>query len=90
LSFFKNIFKKSTTPVNSSSDNKDEESDFMPKSKTPTDNRFVQNFIDNGGKFLYSVNEDEVNKNIALILEENSWEKSNLICIDKTISKKLR
>ena len=88
MSFFKNIFKKSTKPVNSSSDNKDEESDFMPKVETPTDNRFVQNFIDNGGKFLYSVDKDELNKNIALILEENRWKKSNLICIDKTISKK--
>ena len=62
----------------------------MPKSEIPTDNRFVQNFINNGGKFLYSVDQDEVNKNISLILGENSWEKSNLICIDKTISKKFR
>ena len=59
----------------------------MPKSETPTDNRFVHNFIKNGGKFLYSVDQDEVSKNIALILEENSWEKSQLICIDKTITK---
>ena len=87
MSFFKNIFKKSTRSANSSEDSQNEESDFMPKSETPTDNRFVHNLINNGGKFLYSVDQDEVNKNIALILEENSWEKSQLICIDKTITK---
>ena len=87
MSFFKNIFKKSTRSANSSGDGQNEESDFMPKSETPTDNRFVHNFINNGGKFLYSVDQDEVSKNIALILEENSWEKSQLICIDKTITK---
>ena len=62
----------------------------MPKIETPTDNRFVQNFIKNGGKFLYSENENEVNKNITLIIEENSWKKSNLISLDKNISKRFR
>ena len=62
----------------------------MPKIETPTDNRFVQNFIKNGGKFLYSENENEVNKNIALIIEENGWKKSSLFSLDKEISKKFK
>ena len=68
----------------------DDQSDFMPKIETPTDNRFVQNFIKNGGKFLYSENQSEVNKNIALILKENTWGKSSLISIDKNISKRFK
>ena len=90
MNFFKNIFKKNNQFNKTSSSNKDEKSSFMPKIETPTDNRFVQNFIKNGGKFLYSENENEVNKNITLIIEENSWKKSNLISLDKNISKRFR
>jgi hypothetical protein len=90
LNFFKNIFKKNNQFNKTSSSNKDEKSSFMPKIETPTDNRFVQNFIKNGGKFLYSENENEVNKNITLIIEENSWKKSNLISLDKNISTRFR
>jgi hypothetical protein len=90
LNFFKNIFKKNNQFNKTSSPGKDEKSSFMPKIETPTDNRFVQNFIKNGGKFLYSENENEVNKNITLIIEENSWKKSNLISLDKNISNRFR
>ena len=90
MNFFKNIFKKNKPTNKTSSSNKDEKSSFMPKIETPTDNRFVQNFIKNGGKFLYSENENEVNKNIALIIEENGWKKSSLFSLDKEISKKFK
>ena len=89
MNFFKNIFSKGKKTKASSKTNLEEESDFMPKLESPTDNRFVKNFIQNGGKFLYSDNEKEVNENIALILNENSWDKSNLICIDKLFLKDL-
>jgi L-lactate utilization protein LutC len=90
LNFFKNIFKKNKPTNKTSSSNKDEKSSFMPKIETPTDNRFVQNFIKNGGKFLYSENENEVNKNIALIIEENGWKESSLFSLDKEILKKFK
>ena len=90
MNFFKNIFKKNKPTNKTSSSNKEEKSSFMPKIETPTDNRFVQNFIKNGGKFLYSENENEVNKNIALIIEENGWKESSLFSLDKEISKKFK
>ena len=90
MNFFKNIFKKNKPTNKTSSSNKDEKSSFMPKIETPTDNRFVQNFIKNGGKFLYSENENEVNKNIALIIEENGWKESSLFSLDKEILKKFK
>jgi len=90
LNFFKNIFKKNKPTNKTSSSVKDEKSSFMPKIETPTDNRFVQNFIKNGGKFLYSENENEVNKNIALIIEENGWKESSLFSLDKEILKKFK
>jgi L-lactate utilization protein LutC len=90
LNFFKNIFKKNKPTNKTSSSNKEEKSSFMPKIETPTDNRFVENFIKNGGKFLYSENENEVNKNIALIIEENGWKKSSLFSLDKEISNRFK
>ena len=90
MNFFKNIFKKNKPTNKTSSSNKEEKSSFMPKIETPTDNRFVQNFIKNGGKFLYSENENEVNKNIALIIEENGWKESSLFSLDKEISKRFK
>lgn len=90
MNFFKNIFKKNKPTNKTSSSGKDEKSSFMPKIETPTDNRFVQNFIKNGGKFLYSENENEVNKNIALIIEENGWKESSLFSLDKEILKKFK
>jgi L-lactate utilization protein LutC len=90
LNFFKNIFKKNKPTNKTSSSNKDEKSSFMPKIETPTDNRFVQNFIKNGGKFLYSENGNEVNKNIALIIEENGWKESSLFSLDKEILTKFK
>ena len=88
MNFFKNIFKINKQTNKTSSSGKDEKSSFMPKIETPTDNRFVQNFIKNGGKFIYSENENEVNKNLALIIEENSWGKSSLFSLDKEILKR--
>lgn len=90
MNFFKNIFKKNKPTNKTSSSNKEEKSSFMPKIETPTDNRFVENFIKNGGKFLYSENENEVNKNIALIIEENGWKKSSLFSLDKEISNRFK
>ena len=53
MGFFKNIFKKKIKTT-SNSDTESEKSNFMPEIKKPTDDRFVNNFINNGGKFLYS------------------------------------
>lgn len=44
------------------------------------DDSFVHHFIQNGGKFLYSTNMDEIVSNLKLILAENNW--SDIICND--------
>ena len=39
----------------------------MPKVKIAIEERFIINFIDNGGKFLYIENYNELNKKLSLI-----------------------
>lgn len=45
----------------------------MPKPETPIDEKFTANFINNGGKFLYSVGERDLKENFRKILLENDW-----------------
>lgn len=39
------------------------------------DDLFVHNFVNKGGKFLYSTTEDEVVENFLSILSENNWQR---------------
>ena len=77
MSFFKKIFKgkKKETPeeINSEHEN------------LPLDEVFVQNFIKNKGKFLYSATLEEVAENLSLILSENNW--SEISCNDSDLIK---
>ena len=52
------------------------------------DDLFVHNFINKGGKFLYSVTTTELTKNLINILDENQW--NNITCLaEKELSKYL-
>lgn len=84
MGFFKNIFKKKIKTT-SNSDTESEKSNFMPEIKKPTDDRFVNNFINNGGKFLYSETINEAKNNLKLIFKENSWDESNILCLDNNV-----
>tara|TARA_B100000575_G_C23121726_1_gene649250 strand:+ start:1412 stop:2008 length:597 start_codon:yes stop_codon:yes gene_type:complete len=72
LGFLGKFFKKSTSEI------KNSESKFLPKKKLAIEERFVLNFIENGGKFLYCENLIEVKENYDLILEENNWDVNDI------------
>ncbi|MDT8414130.1 MAG: LUD domain-containing protein [Flavobacteriaceae bacterium] len=70
---------------------KDKElSPFMPEQKLPLDERFMTRFKDNGGKFLYCENLNEVIRNLSDILEENAWKKDNIQCFNPELQKKFK
>ncbi|MBU2524988.1 MAG: lactate utilization protein [Bacteroidetes bacterium] len=70
---------------------KDKElSPFMPEQKLPLDERFMTRFKDNGGKFLYCENLNEVIRNLSDILEENAWKKDNIQCFNPDLQKKFK
>ena len=85
MNFFNNLFKGNSSRRISEKDQEREQSKFMPKVKVAKEEKFIVNFIDNGGKFLYSENYNELNENLSLILKENSWVKEDLLIINNKI-----
>ena len=85
MNFFNNLFKGNSSRRISEKDQEREQSKFMPKVKVAIEEKFIVNFIDNGGKFLYSENYNELNDNLSLILKENSWVKEDLLIINNKI-----
>jgi hypothetical protein len=74
MSIFKKLFNK----------NQDSAQDEEIKKQEVTlslDDLFVHNFINKGGKFLYSTNLDDVTSHLIEILDENNW--CNITCLDE-------
>ncbi|MGO1752130.1 MAG: LUD domain-containing protein [Psychroflexus sp.] len=70
MNFIKKIFG-----LESKKESEEEErGKFMPEPNHPIDELFVHNFRDNGGKFIYCENEDELQQAFNDILKENHWE----------------
>ena len=84
MNFFKKFFKKPP----SKEDSKNSESKFLPKKKAVIEERFILKFIENGGKFLYCENLDEVQENFNLILEENEWVDNDILVINSELKKR--
>ncbi|WP_339835389.1 lactate utilization protein B/C [uncultured Flavobacterium sp.] len=79
-----NIFKKIFG--NTSEDNKDSQgSPYEPEIDTPIDEKFTFNFKNNGGKFLYCENLNELREQFENILEENDWFESQVLCHDEKL-----
>ena len=79
MSFFSNLFKRNPNKNKSKEELEREQSKFMPKTKVAIEERFIIGFIENGGKFLYSENYNELNENLGLILKENNWTKDDVL-----------
>ncbi|MFD1096681.1 LUD domain-containing protein [Salegentibacter chungangensis] len=76
--------KKQETPENA------ERGKYMPEVKLPTDERFMLNFRNNGGKFLYCENEAEVKEAFDNILLENDWYEKQCCCFDNNLKEKFK
>jgi len=79
MNFFKKLFHQKETV--------DDTTDTLQPivSDLPLDDKFVQNFIQKGGKFLYCTHQEELNQNLLNIIEENQWEK--VVCINDDLKK---
>lgn len=55
-----------------------EASKFMPEKKLPIDEMFIENFKNNGGKFLYCEDENELQDTFRKILKENNWNENDV------------
>lgn len=83
MNFFSKFFKNK--PQDKIQENEEKEGEFLPKKKAVIEERFILKFIENGGKFLYCENIDEVQKNFELIIQENEWTDEDILIINKEI-----
>lgn len=63
-------------------------SKYMPEVPLPTDERFMLNFKNNGGKFLYCESDEEVKEVFDEILMENDWYENEVCCFDPQLEQK--
>jgi hypothetical protein len=79
-----NLFKKIFG--NSSEDEREVQgSPYEPKIDTPIDEKFTFNFKNNGGKFLYCDDLNDLKEQFENILEENDWFESDVLCHDEKL-----
>lgn len=89
MSLFRKIF-------GSKSDDKEgelksnERGKYMPEVKLPIDERFTINFKDNGGKFLYCENLDEIFDSLNNIIIENNWDDKKVLIYDNQLEKRFK
>ena len=86
MNFFSKFFKKPS----SKEDKKNPESKFLPKKKPVIEERFILKFIENGGKFIYCENLEEVQENFDLICNENEWTNDDVLIINSDLKKKYK
>src|SRR5690625_586565 len=63
-------------------------SKYFPEERPPMDEEFVLNFRENGGKFLYCKDMNEVYEMFNSILLENDWFETEVCSLNKELSKK--
>ncbi len=89
------LFRKFLNPKSKSDKNQDvpentERGKYMPDVKLPTDERFMLNFKNNGGKFLYCESDEEVLQAFDNILLENDWYEKQSCCFDSFLKEKFK
>ncbi|SFD16480.1 LUD domain-containing protein [Algibacter pectinivorans] len=89
MSLFRKIFgsKSTRSEEELKSDNRGK---YMPEIKLPIDERFTINFKDNGGKFLYCENLNEIYKTLEYIIEENEWQEEQVLLLDAELTAKFK
>lgn len=85
MHLFDKLFGKRLKIKNRNPHQEEERGRFMPPPETPTDDKFILNFKENGGKFLYCSNREDVQTTFAEILKENNWN-DQACCYDKGLA----
>lgn len=89
MSLFRNFLNpKSKSDKGQDIPEKADRGKYMPDLKLPTDERFMLNFKNNGGKFLYCENDNEVLEAFDNILLENDWYETSCCCFDENLKSK--
>ena len=65
-----------------------DESSYYPEQKLPIDEKFTYHFKNNGGKFIYCENWEEILEGFDNIMVENDWYEQEAFCVDDQLCKK--
>lgn len=84
------LFGRKSGSKKTKSKEEEERGKFMPPPQIPTDDKFLVNFKENGGKFLYCSDGDEVQYNFGEILNENDWNGSEACCFNENLKAKFK
>jgi L-lactate utilization protein LutB len=87
MSIFKNFFKKSSD-TDLIAGTGTERSKYMPDEKPPLDEEFIHNFQHQGGRFLYAIDEKEIQQHFEDILVEHDYFEKDILCYDEELSKR--
>ena len=89
MSLFKRLlnpkYKSKKTAENASNS---DQSSYYPEQKLPIDEKFTFHFKNNGGKFIYCENWDEILEAFDNIMVENDWYEQDVFCVDDQLAKK--
>ncbi|WP_424495000.1 LUD domain-containing protein [Salinimicrobium sp. GXAS 041] len=89
MSLFRNFLNpKSKSDKGQDTSENSDRSKYMPDVKLPTDERFMLNFKNNGGKFLYCESNEEVMEVFDNIMLENDWYEKKSCCFDPGLKDK--
>jgi hypothetical protein len=67
---------------------KSDKSSYYPEKQLPADENFMLNFKNNGGKFIYCENWEEVMEMFDNILLENDWYEKDVFCYNEKLRDK--
>ncbi len=67
---------------------KADHSSYYPEQKLPIDEKFTYNFKNNGGKFIYCENWEEILEGFDNIMLENDWYEQDVFCVNEMLTKK--
>ncbi|MEM0518553.1 LUD domain-containing protein [Aequorivita flava] len=88
------LFKRLLNPNYKKSDGKAkraqhaDHSSYYPEQKLPVDEKFTFKFKNNGGKFIYCENWEEITEAFDNIMLENDWYEQDVFCINKQLCQK--
>ena len=86
MSIFNKLFGKKPNKTSNKSSS-EERGKHMPKIELPIDEKFMVEFKENGGKFLYCSEISEVTSNFKSILAENNWDNKSACILNEDLKK---
>ena len=89
MSVFRKLFG-STSNKSKAKLEKEDQHNFLPNEDSAIDEKFTINFNNNGGKFLYCENIDEVQNNLNKIIEENNWIDKTALVLNPRLKEKFK